>query len=301
MELTWLEDFLCLARTNNFSRAAQERNITQSAFSRRIKALENWLGAPLVDRSTYPTALTPAGQAFLGVAGEVLRSLQLARADLRASGGGRVRFAALHTLALSFFPAWLGLVKAEAGAFDSTLQADNMHNCLQALIEGDVDFALCFVHPELPVVIDPLRFSALRIGGDRLIPVCVPKGPGRRPRFSLPGRGAKAIPFLAYGPDAFLGRAVAVKLRDSPDCRLHTVYENAMAEGLKAMALAGHGVAWLPESSIGPALSDGRLRRAGAAHWDIPLGVRLYRTPDRGNPQVEAIWDAAQTVSQDGS
>lgn len=298
VELTWLEDFLCLARTNNFSRAAQERNITQSAFSRRIKALENWLGAPLVDRSTYPTSLTPAGHAFLGVAEEVLRALQLARSDLRTSGGGRVRFAALHSLALSFFPDWLGTIKAAAGGFDSALQADNMHNCLQALVEGNVDFVLCFVHPELPIVIDPLRFAAMEVGEDCLVPASAPAGQGRRARFALPGRAAKAIPHLAYGPDAFLGRAVNLKLRDGPDCWLHTVYENAMAEGLKAMALAGLGLAWLPESSAGPELRSGRLRRAGGASWDIPLGVRLYRTPDRGNPQVEAIWAAAQAACQ---
>ena len=298
MELTWLEDFLCLARTNNFSRAAQERNITQSAFSRRIKALENWLGAPLVDRSTYPTSLTAAGHAFVGVAEEVLRALQFARADLRTSGGGQVRFAALHSLALSFFPEWLDSIHAATGTFNCALQADNMHNCLQALVEGNVDFVLCFVHPELPIVIDPLRFSALEVGQDCLIPASAPAGQGRRARFALPGRAAKAIPHLAYGPDAFLGRAVNLKLRDRPGGRLRTVYENAMAEGLKAMALAGLGLAWLPESSAREELRSGRLRRAGGSAWDIPLGVRLYRTPDRGNPQVEAIWVAAQAVAQ---
>ncbi len=298
MELTWLEDFLCLARTNNFSRAALERNVTQSAFSRRIKALEYWLGARLVDRSTYPTSLTPAGHAFLTVAEEVLRALQLARADLRASGGGRVRFAALHSLALAFFPIWSGAIKAAAGPFDSSMQADNMHNCLQALIEGSVDFVLCFVHPELPIVIDPLRFIALPVGEDRLIPLSVPSGQGGRPRFALRGRSAKAIPHLAYGPDAFLGQAVNLKLRDRPGCRLHTVYENPMAEALKAMALAGQGIAWVPESSAGPELRSGRLCRAGGAVWDIPLSIRLYRTPERENPQVDAIWTAAQAASQ---
>jgi DNA-binding transcriptional LysR family regulator len=297
MELSWLEDFLCLARTNNFSRAAQERNITQSAFSRRIKALEHWLGAPLVDRSTYPTTLTAAGHAFLGVAGEVLRALQVARADLRVSGGGRVRFTALHSLALSFFPAWFGAIKTAAGAVDAILQADNMHNCVQALIEGDVDFALIFVHPEMPIVIDPVRFAALPVGADRLVPLCAPKAKGSSPRFALSARAGKALPHLAYGPDAFLGRAVEIKLRERPGCRLHAVYENAMAEALKAMALAGHGLTWLPETSAAEELKTGRLVRAGGPAWDIPLGVRLYRTPERGNPQVEAIWAAAKALA----
>ena len=44
MEIRWLEDFLALARTRHFSRAADEQNITQPTFSRRIKMLEEEMG-----------------------------------------------------------------------------------------------------------------------------------------------------------------------------------------------------------------------------------------------------------------
>ena len=64
MELKWLEDFLSLARTGNFSRSAEERHVTQSAFSRRIQALELWLGVSLIDRSNYPTTLPPPPLVF---------------------------------------------------------------------------------------------------------------------------------------------------------------------------------------------------------------------------------------------
>ncbi len=60
METKWLEDFLSLARTMNFSRSADERFVTQPAFSRRIKALEVWAGTPLIDRDAYPIELTTA-------------------------------------------------------------------------------------------------------------------------------------------------------------------------------------------------------------------------------------------------
>lgn len=50
MEAKWLEDFLSLADTRSFSRAARNRHLTQSAFSRRIAALETWMDAKLVDR-----------------------------------------------------------------------------------------------------------------------------------------------------------------------------------------------------------------------------------------------------------
>jgi len=44
MELKWLEDFVSLAETHSFSRSAELRHVTQPAFSRRIQALEAWLG-----------------------------------------------------------------------------------------------------------------------------------------------------------------------------------------------------------------------------------------------------------------
>ena len=68
MEFKWLEDFLSVAKLRNFSQAARERHATQPALSRRVKALEAWYGVPLVDRSTYPVVLTPAGDHFLPLA-----------------------------------------------------------------------------------------------------------------------------------------------------------------------------------------------------------------------------------------
>ena len=65
MELKWLEDVLSLSTTLSFSRAARERNVTQSALSRRVKQLEDWLGSPLFDRSSYPIRLTEAGKTWL--------------------------------------------------------------------------------------------------------------------------------------------------------------------------------------------------------------------------------------------
>ena len=50
MELALLEDFLALARERNFSRAAETRHISQPAFRRRVRLLEDWLQAPLLER-----------------------------------------------------------------------------------------------------------------------------------------------------------------------------------------------------------------------------------------------------------
>ena len=83
METKWLEDFVSLAETRSFSRSAQLRHVTQPAFSRRIQSLEVWAGTDLVDRSSYPTQLTPAGQILYAQALGFLQALQNMRALLR--------------------------------------------------------------------------------------------------------------------------------------------------------------------------------------------------------------------------
>jgi DNA-binding transcriptional LysR family regulator len=84
MNTKWLEDFISLADTRSFSRSAQLRHVTQPAFSRRIQSLEAWTGFALVDRSSYPTRLTPAGTTFYAQALDILLSLQISRTRLHS-------------------------------------------------------------------------------------------------------------------------------------------------------------------------------------------------------------------------
>ena len=87
MNLSWLDDFLTLAALGNFSRAADARHMTQPAFGRRIRALEDWLGTELFDRSSHPVRLTVAGQWFQSVAQDLLE--QVARCLLYTSPSPR--------------------------------------------------------------------------------------------------------------------------------------------------------------------------------------------------------------------
>ncbi len=90
-----------------FSRAADTRHVTQSAFSRRIKQLELWLGVTLVNRATFPAELTREGRTFLPVAQETVRQFYNTRKALQPSREVQnpvLTFSALHTLTVTFFP-----------------------------------------------------------------------------------------------------------------------------------------------------------------------------------------------------
>lgn len=295
MELEWLEDFLSVARTGNFSRSAEERFMTQPAFSRRIRALELWLGATLIDRSTYPTRLTPSGRLFRDTAEDTLRRLHSVRDELRGTlpaSRGVINCSAMHSISVSFFPQWLRTLEQRVGAINSRMISDNMHNCVQLLVEGNCDFLLCYAHPAMPILLEPTRYPYLVLGQDRMIAVAA-CGRDKKPLFKLPGSKRTPIPYLGYAPGSFLGRAVDLILnRRDTSHHLHLCYENALAESLKSMAVARHGLAWLPEGSIKPELKRKSLVRAGGSKWELSLELRLYRAIEKTRPEVEEIWSA---------
>ena len=158
MDTKWLEDFISLAETRSFSRSAQLRHVTQPAFSRRIQALEAWAGLDLVDRSSYPTRLTPAGETFHAQALEILGNLQATRNMMRGhqgAGQDMIEFAVPHSLAFTFFPHWVMDLRERFGAVKSRLVALNVHDAVMRLTEGSCDLLIAYHHPSQPLQLTP--------------------------------------------------------------------------------------------------------------------------------------------------
>ena len=293
MDTKWLEDFVSLAETRSFSRSAQLRHVTQPAFSRRIQSLEAWAGTDLVDRSSYPTRLTPAGQTLYEQALEMLQALQNTRAMLRAHTAAAqdvIEFAVPHTLAFTFFPSWLSELRETCGPVKTRLIALNVHDAVMRLVEGSCDLLIAYHHPAQPIQLDAQRYEMLPLGQESLAPYVRPDGDGE-PLFRLPGTPAHPLPYLAYAPGAYLGRVVADMLRQTgTPAHLDRQYETDMAEGLKAMALEGHGVAFLPSSAVRRELRSRRLVSAGA-DFSTTLDIRLYRqiSPTGSSRQKRAV------------
>ncbi|TXI69622.1 MAG: LysR family transcriptional regulator [Limnohabitans sp.] len=300
METKWLEDFISLAETRSFSRSAQLRHVTQPAFSRRIQSLEAWAGVDLVDRSSYPTTLTPAGQTLYAQALELLQSLQNTRAMLRGhDSGGQdfIEFAIPHTLAFTFFPAWLVGLRQSFGQVKSRLIALNVHDAAMRLVEGGCDLLIAYHHPSQPLQLDAARYDMVVLGEEVIAPYAKP-GPDGNPLFQLPGHVNRPLPYLGYAPGAYLGAVTDWMLKQSQTpIHLDRVYETDMAEGLKAMAMEGHGVAFLPSSAVRKELQTGQLVSASGQSMlpSLSMQVRAYRAHpgSRGlaKRSVQDLWD----------
>jgi DNA-binding transcriptional LysR family regulator len=289
LETKWLEDFVALATTRSFSKAAERRFVTQPAFSRRIRSLEETVGLTLVNRSHSPVELTEAGQLFLVTArnvveqlGEALRHLH----HLEGQQGEVLQVAAAHSLALGFFPQWVAGLRNDGIHFASRLVATNVGEAVHALREGTCDLMLAFHDPDAVLQMDPEIFPSLHLANSEIIPVCAPDAAGR-PLFDL--NDSASVPLLAYSAGAFLGRSVGALLRQR-NLRYVTVYETAMADSLKSMALQGLGVAWVPRLSVEAELARGELVECGDASWRVPLEIRLHRCALVRKAQVRLLW-----------
>ena len=294
MDLLWFSDLANLARTRNFSQAAELGNISQPAFSRRIKALENWVGVALVDRSKHPVNLTSAGLQMLEAGQQALDRIENERAQIREAQALPdqyvVTFGAQHSIGWRFYPAWLQAFEGAYGPIMSRLRADNLPDCVKDLEAGEVDFVIAY-ESRFAKSIDTFgSLESIVIGKDALLPVCKTK-PGGEPLFGFRDSNDPPVPYLRFGSTAPITRHVeplidSIGVRD----RLGVVYENSMAGALRIRARDGAGVAWLPKSLVQPDLEAGLLVQTGEPDWEIDLEIRLHRLRDQANQLTRKIW-----------
>jgi DNA-binding transcriptional LysR family regulator len=302
MNLSWIDDFMVLAATGNFSRAADERHMTQPAFSRRIRALEEWLGADLFDRSSQPARLTEVGEWFRTVAQDLQAHVSRIPGEARAvaeASSTTLRFAATHVLSFTFLPRWLHALEARTPMGPVQLVSDVQQKCEALLSQSQVHFMLAHGHPGVRGTLNEAEFPSLIIGADQLIPVSAPDASGR-PRHRIQPGGQGAGPqLLGYSAESGLGRILR-DLKGAALDRLHVqnVMTAHLASVLRTMALDGRGLAWLPQLLVGDDIASGRLVAAAPDEWRIDLHIRLHRNRASIGKAAEAFWKAATVAAR---
>jgi LysR family transcriptional regulator, hypochlorite-specific transcription factor HypT len=297
LDLEWLEDFLALAEIGNFSRAAQARAIAQPAFSRHIRALEEWAGVELIDRARHPAAPTPAGDVFVVTARDVVLRLLQARTrahEAHEQASRSLQFAATHVLSLAFFPRWLQQVEQQVQLGPIHMVSNSYQACEELMLQRRVQFLLCYGHPAVKTRLLPPEFEFAVVGEDRLVPVSMPDASGH-PRHRIDGDAPKALPMLGYSEASGLGQIMRDQLPGAFDAaRFKPVMTSHHAVLLKTMALGGRGLAWLPHSLVSAEMASGRLVIAADEEWVVPLEIRLFCTTATLAPAAEAVWANAR-------
>ncbi len=296
MDIIWLRDFEALTVHKNFSRAAEDRNVSQPAFSRRIRALEDEVGVKLIDRQTFPLSLTPAGEVFLSQARIILRTYSetLERCQtIAAAGENVIRFASSQSLYMTHYRQYIEPLAAESGLdidLNSTSWAADQF--VTALQQRYCDLILTYWHPAMDFL-SPLEVSRcdyLTLSRDDFIPVSR-VGPDGRPIYSLDSRQKRPVPLLSYGVASALRSVLDHVLRQQLEPPgILVVNQNTLANSVKAMILEGFGLGWLPREICREELADGRLQVIGGQNHVSKLEIRIYRDQDNRKPTLDSLW-----------
>ena len=296
MELEWLQDFVSLANTGSFSKAAEQRHISQSAFSRRILALENWLGTTLIDRHTHPVSLTDAGSQLVQTANQVIRTIYKTREDYGSDVAGQSRalkIGVANHLSIHFVPFWLKKVaprlKDRKFQFVTGLKAGL--GFVELLKEQRLDFLLAYNGSGSKKDHDAGLFESVTLGEDILIPVCRTSFMVTR-LYEFPATKEFPLPYISYMPGSALSNMVN-KLTNHRQSRVYlkTIIETGTAETIKAFVLNDFGLSWLPRLAISEELDNGTLTELGDARHRIPFRIELTRCVANSHPDVIMTWE----------
>lgn len=277
MDLSLFDDVLVLLEEGNMSRAARRRNVTQPAFSRRIQGFETWLGRSIVKRAANRVEIEPA---LLANAGD-LQALVVHIRELRRRiaqydpGRSTVTVAAQHSLIMSVFSDLAGRAQKRFPMLSFRLRAGNQNDCISLFLSGEASLLMCYERETGAEM--PFDASVIRSlwGRDRLVPVA-----GGPLRSALLGgdRPPADTPVIKYPPSSFFGELLGgngtIDTRSGP-----VVAESAFTAGIREMALAGLGLAWLPMSLIRADVDNGALIVCGEDSETIPLRITLFARP----------------------
>ncbi len=112
-----------------------------------------------------------------------------------STGQDVIEFAIPHTLAFTFFPAWVSSLREKFGPIKSRLIALNVHDTVLRLVEGSCDLLIAYHHDSQPFQLDPNHYEMVTLGREVLSPFVKPNADGE-PMFKLPGRASTFLSWL---------------------------------------------------------------------------------------------------------
>lgn len=298
MDLRWIEDILILLEERNMTRAAERRNITQPAFSRRVRSFEEWLGTPLLERKANSIELSPSLLANEDEIKSAIHRIEELRNKIRNFRPERthITIATQHALIFSAFPDIAALTQIQYPALDFRLRAGNRSECVSFFLRGDASVLLCYEGEDLKPFPFDNTIQRDEWGIDGLIPVV-----GGNLKYLVEQDGIPDdTPAIIYPDQSHFGellRAKAMKFSTRSNAS-NPVYETAFSAGIREMALKGLGVGWLPMSMAYREIESGRLINLADIYQSIPLKIAFYTNlQDETSNTVRHLWSSHSDVS----
>jgi DNA-binding transcriptional LysR family regulator len=291
MDLRWLEDLEALAEAGTLTRAAEMRNITQPAFTRRIQHIEQWLGAPVLDRSRRPARLTPAVLRKLVDIRALLGDLRGLRRDIREwdSAQRRVAIAAQHSISSGLLPRFISRIQDARPSLSIRLRSANRDECYSLLMTRQVTMLIAYEADGLPVVPDETLIERLALGEDELCPVA---SAGLASAIRQQGDRLATVKIVGFPSEVFFGAVLAREVLPGLQTkyRLRITCETALVPAALTLALESAGVAWLPRSLCDADIRAGRLIEMGDLFGKARMKIVCARLATPRTQDAETVW-----------
>ena len=292
MKLEWLEDIIAIFESESLNEAATRRYLTQPAFSRRVRSIEEYLGVELMDRSrkpARPTGMLVEHEDRLRRLSTDLKGLviDLRKADRQVRS--RVVIASQHAITTSLLPPLIA-TRLDALGYRLRLRSANRSECWGMLITKEADLVLTY--QSISELSNPPEeyVEQLVISKEDLIPVGTA---ALRDQID-----AGRLPVIAYPSDVFMGKLI--------DSEVHPYLSDTMSREIKvetaltvaAMQLAanGVGIAWIPRSMLENLPAKNGLLSFSDILPTPRIATVATRLIGKKSNAEQAIWKELETV-----
>jgi DNA-binding transcriptional LysR family regulator len=279
--------FRDVAQSRSVSKGAALNGISQSAASQHIQELEDRFGIELLDRSTRPLGLTPAGRLYFELCREVLRRTEefsAALDELKHEIGGTARIASIYSIGLSEMPRLredFAVLYPKATLQTEFLRPDRVYD---AVMSDAADLGLIsYPDHRRDITVIPWRNESMA--------VALPAGHPLAFKSALAVEDLEGQKFIAFDEEVIIRREVDRCLREhGVDVVRVMQFDNI--QSIKEAVGSGHGVSILPEPSISSDAEQGRLV---SVPLDAPGFVRpvaaIHRRRKKFNRATQAFLD----------
>lgn len=271
MEMHQLRYVVAVARTGNFSRAAEQCHVSQPSLSQQILKLEDELGERLFDRMKRETRLTPHGEAFLGRALRILEEVDAARREAKDASDllrGTVRIGVLPTIAPYLLPSVMAEFMGAYPGVEMMVQEDTTGRLLKLLLACEMDFALA----SQPV--QDKRLEVRELFSEELLLAVPPGHPLSRKRI-VKSSDLENERLIVMKDGHCLGDQV-LNFCDRHERRPNISFRSAQLETIQSLVHAGLGLSLIPAM-------------AAHARGDILPLYRSFESP-RPSRAIVAVW-----------
>jgi len=275
MDFDQLETFLEVARLSSFSRAAERRFRTQPAISSQIRALEEEVGAKLLDRSGGKVAVTGPGKVFQKYAEDVLeqrRVMLVALAEMHRVPRGELVVSANEGTCLHILPEVFAEFKRQYPSVAVSVKRLEHNKILEAIIENSCDFGVV----SMPV--PDKRLTVVQIHRDELIVITPPSHPLAAQKKATV---AEVVEYPLLLPKVGRTRDALETLFHERGLKPRISMELDSSELLKRLVAADVGVGFIPRSHVAEDLQANALAALTLADASIQRELALVFRKDK--------------------